>query len=260
LRISFFIPSVSIRLCGIFFPGVNIYLFPLPEVPNLLARFPIAQKKEQIGNKPGTAVPSQNQNQNVIFVAWLSSTAERRMQRTCLGETAMSVTDGPGPHDDDEIHFIQIRDPDVVTPPTELQGPPLQSRFIFNPNQPWPPVLATRFFPPPPWPENLEGENLTIEPVVGPHLALTPHQMEVPPGFGRFVPGAEFSEASFARYGYGPDRRMERREDRRDDRREVEAREERREERETRRRRRRRDRDEPEGIRDNGIDGGLGGE
>ena len=63
----------------------------------------------------------------------------------------------PIPGDNDEILFIQPRDHDVVTPPTELQGPPLQSRFIFNPNQPPPPVLATRFFPPPPWPENLEG-------------------------------------------------------------------------------------------------------
>lgn len=94
----------------------------------------------------------------------------------------------PEPNGDiDQIVIISPRDPNVVTPPTELQGPPLQSRFIFNPNQPWPPVLATRFFPPPPWPDNLLGENLTIEPVVGPFLALTEEQMETPPGFGRFV-------------------------------------------------------------------------
>lgn len=88
-----------------------------------------------------------------------------------------------------EIIIITPRDPAVVHPPTDLQGPPWQSRYIFNPNQPWPPVLATRFFPPPPWPENLEGDNLTIEPVVGPFLALTPEQMETPPSFGRFPPG-----------------------------------------------------------------------
>lgn len=87
----------------------------------------------------------------------------------------------------DEISIISPPDPNVVTPPTELQGPALQSVFIFNPNQPPPPVLATRFYPPPPWPENLEGENLTIMPVVGPILALTEDQMETPPGFGTFV-------------------------------------------------------------------------
>lgn len=79
-------------------------------------------------------------------------------------------------------------DPKVVHPPTPLQGLPWQSVFIFNPNQPWPPVLASRYFPPPPWPENLEGENLTILPVVGPILALTEEQMEMPPGFGGFFP------------------------------------------------------------------------
>ena len=153
---------------------------------------------------------------------------------------------------DDEILFISPRDPNVVTPPTELQGPPLQSRFIFNPNQPWPPVLATRFFTPPPWPENLEGDNLTILPVVGPFLALTPEQMETPPGFGRFVPGLDF-DAFRGRIHYGdwrgrsgfpargrsgnPGRSgSERREER------VEAREERMEDRENRRRRRRRGR------------------
>lgn len=87
---------------------------------------------------------------------------------------------------DDQFVIITPRDPHVVVPPTPRQGPPLQSVFIFNPNQPPPPVLATRFFTPPPWPENLEGENLTILPVVGPILALTEEQMETPPGFGRF--------------------------------------------------------------------------
>lgn len=91
-----------------------------------------------------------------------------------------------------EIIIITPRDPSVVTPPTERQGPAKQSIFIFNPNQPPPPILATRFFTPPPWPENLEGENLTILPVVGPILALTEEQMETPPGFGRFV---SFEEA-----------------------------------------------------------------
>ena len=124
------------------------------------------------------------------------------------------------------INIISPRDPNVVTPPTELQGPPLQSRFIFNPNQPWPPVLATRFYPPPPWPENLEGENLTIEPVVGPFLALTEEQMEVPPNFGRFPVIASFSRG----------RSLDFREDRREER--AEEREERREDRPRRRRRR----------------------
>lgn len=136
------------------------------------------------------------------------------------------------PDRDDEIIIISPRDPSVVVPPTELQGPPLQSRFIFNPNQPWPPVLATRFFPPPPWPENLEGENLTIEPVVGPFLALTEEQMEVPPGFGRFPPGSRFEGLS----AMDPSRReriLARRQSAR-------AHEERQEEREERRERRRR--------------------
>lgn len=160
---------------------------------------------------------------------------------------------------DDEILIISPRDPNVVNPPTELQGHPLQSRFIFNPNQPWPPVLATRFFPPPPWPENLEGENLTIEPVVGPFLALTEEQMETPPGFGRFVPGLDFDDFRGRRhYGWrgrsgrgrsGERGRSggveERREDRIEDR--IESREERGEEREDRRRRRRRARDRDEG-------------
>jgi hypothetical protein len=171
----------------------------------------------------------------------------------------MTDTNGNGePDRDDEILFIQPRDPAVVTPPTELQGPPLQSRYIFNPNQPPPPVLATRFFPPPPWPENLEGDNLTIEPVVGPFLSLTPQQMAVPPDFGRFPPGFEF-EGFKGRHWYGYDRRDERRDDRidrREDRLEdrIEAREDRREDRTERRRRRRRG----DIGDDNGISGGIG--
>ena len=103
--------------------------------------------------------------------------------------------------------------------------------------------MSTRFFPPPPWPENLEGDNLTIIPVVGPFLALTPEQMETPPGFGRFVPGLDF-DAFRGRIHYGdwPGRSGrgrsggERREERQEER--MEAREERNE----RRRRRRRGR------------------
>jgi hypothetical protein len=175
----------------------------------------------------------------------------------------MSVTDV-----DNEILFIDARDPNVVHPPTELQGEPWQSRFIFNPNQPPPPVLATRFFPPPPWPENLEGENLTIEPVVGPFLSLSEEQMETPPGFGRFPPGFEIEGAFFPFYGRS-DRRRDRREDRgerREDRRDerLEGLDDRRDERQDRRedrdigldepprRRRGRPRREP-------LEGGIGG-
>lgn len=155
------------------------------------------------------------------------------------------IPNGDDDDDDDDrsIMIITPRDPAVVHPPTELQGHPWQSRFIFNPNQPWPPVLATRFFPPPPWPENLEGENLTIEPVVGPFLALTEEQMETPPGFGRFVPSRE--PESETGIDPGMAERMRQRANVRDEIREEERGEERRERR--RRGRPRRERGEERG-------------
>lgn len=141
--------------------------------------------------------------------------------------------------DEDEFSIITPPDPKVVHPPAPEQGLPWQSIFIFNPNQPVPPVLASRFFPPPPWPENLEGENLTILPVVGPILALTEEQMETPPGFGTFFGSIMHG----MRDPHRRERRLQAREAERSEERREERREEEREERRERRSRRRRNGD-----------------
>jgi hypothetical protein len=83
-----------------------------------------------------------------------------------------------------EFEFVSPPDPLVVPYPGNLN--PITSIFITSRNQPPPPVLATRVFPPPLWP--LPPEDQTIEPVVGPIMALTPHQIATPPGFGTFFP------------------------------------------------------------------------
>jgi hypothetical protein len=122
-----------------------------------------------------------------------------------------------------EFEFVSPPDPLVVPYPGELE--PITSIFITSRNQPPPPVLATRVFPPPLWP--LPHNDQTILPVVGPIMALTPKQVATPPGFA----------TAFGQHVFGsPDPAMHTRAEQR----EAEHREERHEHREERSERRRR--------------------
>jgi hypothetical protein len=139
-----------------------------------------------------------------------------------------------------EFEFVTPPDPFVVPWPGDLE--PITSIFITSRNQPPPPVLATKVFPPPLWP--LPPDDQTIMPAVGPIMALTPEQVATPPGFATPFGAEMFGDRDPSRRERHMQReegREERRDDRRDDR-EVRA-EEREERRSERRRRRNGDRD-----------------